>query len=166
MTTQKSEVVAGFMMTSSNGNTFRVTGPLCGEFTGHRWIPHTKASDVELWCFFDLRLNKRSGKHMMGLGDNWEFGTLRAQSCIFIIWYLITYRLSPRRNGRHFADAISIFKPIFSYKKCCIRIQICLTFVSWDPINNKPTLVPIMARRSVPMMNSNGISIFSNLCFG
>ena len=25
-----------FMMTSSNGNTFRVTGPLCGEFTGPR----------------------------------------------------------------------------------------------------------------------------------
>ena len=25
--------------------------PLCGEFTGHRWIPRTKASDRELWCF-------------------------------------------------------------------------------------------------------------------
>ena len=25
------------MMTSSNGNIFRVTGPLWGEFTGHRW---------------------------------------------------------------------------------------------------------------------------------
>ena len=23
----------------------------CGEFTGHRWIPRTKASDAELWCF-------------------------------------------------------------------------------------------------------------------
>ena len=34
------------MMTSSNGNIFRVTGPLCGEFTGHRWIPQTKASDA------------------------------------------------------------------------------------------------------------------------
>ena len=39
------------MMTSSNGNIFRVTGHLCGEFTGHRWIPRTKASDAELWCF-------------------------------------------------------------------------------------------------------------------
>ena len=38
------------MMTSSNGNLFRVTGHLCGEFTGPRWIPHTKASDAELWC--------------------------------------------------------------------------------------------------------------------
>ena len=24
---------------------------LCGEFTGPRWIPRTKASDAELWCF-------------------------------------------------------------------------------------------------------------------
>ena len=43
-----------YMMTSSNGNIFRVAGPLCGEFTGHQWIPRTKASDAELWCFHDL----------------------------------------------------------------------------------------------------------------
>ena len=30
---------------------FRVTGHLCGEFTGPRWIPRTKASDAELWYF-------------------------------------------------------------------------------------------------------------------
>ena len=39
------------MMMSSNGNISRVTGPLCAEFTGHRWIAPTKASDAELWCF-------------------------------------------------------------------------------------------------------------------
>ena len=38
------------------------TGPLCGEFTGHRWIPLTKASDVS----FDLRLNKRLSKQSWG----------------------------------------------------------------------------------------------------
>ena len=38
-----------FMITSSNGTIFRVTGHLCGEFTGPRWIPHTKASNMELW---------------------------------------------------------------------------------------------------------------------
>ena len=37
-----------FMMTSSDGYIFRVTGISCGEFTGHRWIPLTKASDAEL----------------------------------------------------------------------------------------------------------------------
>ena len=30
---------------------FSATGLLCREFTGHRWIPLTKASDAELWCF-------------------------------------------------------------------------------------------------------------------
>ena len=35
------------MMTSSNGNIFRVTGPLCG-FTDPRWIPRAMASDAEL----------------------------------------------------------------------------------------------------------------------
>ena len=39
------------MMTSSNGNIFSIPGPLCMEFTGHRWIPLTKAGDVEPWCF-------------------------------------------------------------------------------------------------------------------
>ena len=39
------------MMTSYNGSIFRVTGPLCGEQTGHRWIPFTKASGVKLSCF-------------------------------------------------------------------------------------------------------------------
>ena len=39
------------LMTSSNGSIFRVTSSLCGEFTGHRWILHTKASDGEFWCF-------------------------------------------------------------------------------------------------------------------
>ena len=39
------------MITSSNGSIFCVTDPLCGEFTGHKWFPLTKASDAELWCF-------------------------------------------------------------------------------------------------------------------
>ena len=38
------------MMTSSNENIFRVTGPLWGKSSGHRWIPLTDASDEELWC--------------------------------------------------------------------------------------------------------------------
>ena len=45
------ERVCHYMVTSSDGNTIRVTGPLCGEITGHRLIPLTKASDAELWCF-------------------------------------------------------------------------------------------------------------------
>ena len=45
-----------YMMTSSNGNIFRVTGLLCGEFPVQR--PVTWSLDV----FFDLHLNKRLSK--------------------------------------------------------------------------------------------------------
>ena len=58
-------------MTSSNGNNFRVTGHLCGEFTAPHWIPRTKASDAELWCFFDLHPNKLWSKQWWG----WWFET-------------------------------------------------------------------------------------------
>ena len=56
-----------FMMTSSNGNIFCVTGPLCGpgEFPTQR--PVTRSFDV----FFDLRLNKRLSKQPWG----WWFET-------------------------------------------------------------------------------------------
>ena len=38
-------------MTSSNQNIFSVSGHLCGEFTGNRWIPRTKASDAGALVF-------------------------------------------------------------------------------------------------------------------
>ena len=59
------------MMTSPNGNIFRVTGHLYGEFTGPRWLPPTKASDAELWCSFDLRPDKLLNKQWWG----WWFET-------------------------------------------------------------------------------------------
>ena len=40
------------MMTSWNGNAFRVTGPLWGESTGARWIPLTK----DQWRSFEVSL--------------------------------------------------------------------------------------------------------------
>ena len=46
--------------------------PFVREFTGHRWIPRTKASDAELWCFFSIgALNKRLSKQSWG----WWFET-------------------------------------------------------------------------------------------
>ena len=52
------------MMTSSNGNIFRVTGHLCGDFTGEfpTQRPMTRSFDVS----FDLRLNKRLSKQSRG----------------------------------------------------------------------------------------------------
>ena len=63
--------LARCIMTSSNGNIFRVTGPLCGEFTGHRGI-HRSSVNSPLkgqWrgalmfptiCALNKRLSKQS----------------------------------------------------------------------------------------------------------
>ena len=78
------------MMTSSNGNIFRVTGPLCGEFTGHpTQRPVTRIFDV----FFDLWLNKR-------LSNTREAGDLRRHHAhydvtIMLWWPYATEHASP-----------------------------------------------------------------------
>ena len=54
------------MMTSSNGNIFRVTGPLCGEFTGPGEFPTQRPVTRSFDVFFDLRLNKRWIKQPWG----------------------------------------------------------------------------------------------------
>ena len=59
------------MMTSSNGNIFRVTGPLCGEFTGPGEFPTQRPVTRSFDVFFDLRLNKRLSKQPWG----WWFET-------------------------------------------------------------------------------------------
>ena len=57
--------------------------PFVREFTGHRWIPLTKASDAELWCF-------------LGWVNNGDAGDLRryrahynviVMTC-FLWWYI------------------------------------------------------------------------------
>ena len=59
------------MMTSSNGNIFRVNGPLCGEFTGPSEFPTQRPMTRSFDVFFDLRLNKRLSKQPWG----WWFET-------------------------------------------------------------------------------------------
>ena len=49
-------------MTSSNGTIFRVTGPLCGQFTGSGEFPAQRPVTRSFDVFFDLRLNKRLSK--------------------------------------------------------------------------------------------------------
>ena len=51
-----------YMMTSSNGNIFRVTGPLCGEFTSPDEFPTQRPVIRSFDVFFDLRLNKQLSK--------------------------------------------------------------------------------------------------------
>ena len=64
--------ISHVMMTSSNGNIFRVTGPLCGEFTGPGEFPTQRPVTRSFDVFFDLRLNKRLSKQPWG----WWFETI------------------------------------------------------------------------------------------
>ena len=59
------------MMTSSNGNIFRVTGPLCGEFTGPGEFPAQRPVTRSFDVSFDLRPNKWLSKQPWG----WWFET-------------------------------------------------------------------------------------------
>ena len=61
------------MMTSSNANIFRVTGPLCGEFTGPGEFPTPRPVTRSFDVFVDQRLNKRLSE----LVNNREAGDLR-----------------------------------------------------------------------------------------
>ena len=101
----------GCIMTSSNGNIFRVTGPSCGEFTGHRWIPLTKASDAELW-FFSLIFSLMCA-WIKGWANNREADDLRRHRShyyVTVMWNLLTkgwsspayfhYKAQP--CGKHF----------------------------------------------------------------
>ena len=54
------------MMTSSNGNIYRVTGHLCGEFTGPGEFPAQRQVMRSFDVFFVLRLNKRVSKQSWG----------------------------------------------------------------------------------------------------
>ena len=54
------------MMTSSNANIFRVTGPLCGEFTGPGEFPTQRPVMRSFDVFFDPPLNKRLSKQPWG----------------------------------------------------------------------------------------------------
>ena len=58
--------IEAWMMTSSNGSIFRVTGLLCGEFTGPGEFPTQRPVTRSFDVFFDLDLNKWLSKQPWG----------------------------------------------------------------------------------------------------
>ena len=59
------------MMTSSNGNIFRITDPLSGEFTGPGEFPAQRPVTQSFDVFFDLRPNKRLTKPQARATPSW-----------------------------------------------------------------------------------------------
>ena len=106
------------MTTSSKENIFRITGHLCGDFTGHWWIPRKKASEVELWCF-DLRPNKRLSKQSWG----WWFET---PSCS--LW-------------RHCNEIAARYRQTFYYCLIAIILVIINSQINYKNIHNLPIII-------------------------
>ena len=69
---QSTDDIFIYMMTSSNGNIFRVTGHLCGEFTGPGEFPTQRPVTRSFDVYFDLRPNKWLSKQSW----SWWFETL------------------------------------------------------------------------------------------
>ena len=96
------------MMTSSNGIIFRVTGPLCGEFIGHRWIPLTMPVTRSFDDFY-LRLNKRLSKQPRGWWfetPSWSLWRHCSQLLIHVLISKLTLGMS-NYNQRKTMDAIT-----------------------------------------------------------
>ena len=103
------------MMTSPNGNIFHVTGLLWGEFTGHRWIPLTKASDAELWVLLS------PAPWINGWVNNREAGNFRrhrAHYDVIVMVYALLAICEETINPSGFSwQRVSIGKPW--YVLCC-----------------------------------------------
>ena len=109
-------------MTSSNGNIFRVTCLLRGEFTAHRWIPHRKTSDAELWSFL-WPANERTVEQTVETPMIWDAIALimRSLQCIFKF---------------RFEEAQNCQKPYSLFTGLGERVQLCHAF------RHKTTFVP------------------------
>ena len=108
------------MMTSSNGNIFRITGHLCGKFTGPRWISHTRPVTRSFDVFFDMHPNKRLSKQWW----DWWFETppcplWRHRNYKDRLYYLTDVLcITTRILSYH-----SYFKIVSSHKQCMRLIQ-------------------------------------------
>ena len=79
------------VMTSSNGNIFRTTGHMCGEFTGDRWIPRTNkwrgALMFSLICaWINGWVNNREAGDLRRYGAHYVVTVmpLRTNTCTYI----------------------------------------------------------------------------------
>ena len=73
-------------MTSSNGNIFRVTGPLCGEFTGPGEFPAQRPVTRSFDVVFDLRwingwVNNREAGDLRRHRGHYDVNVMIEESC-------------------------------------------------------------------------------------
>ena len=98
------------MVTSSNGNIFRVTGHLCGEFTGPDEVPAQRPVTRSFDVFFVLRLNN-------DWVNNREAGDLRRNRAhydviVMELWARSTYQGHGQVITSHRYCGMKLFVPV------------------------------------------------------
>ena len=127
-------------MTSSNGNFFRVTGPLCGEFTGLRWRGALMFSLIYA-C-------------MNGWVNNHNAGDLRRHRC----HYDVTVMASSRRQSITWTSDDPVYWCIYVWPSLDELILFRL-FLFHDTHNMASTLIIDMT------FNNNDIRVVRALTF-
>ena len=117
------------MMTSSNGNIFRVTGPLCEEFTGRRWIPSQRLYRGALMFSFICAwingwINSRDAVDLRRHRAHYDV--------ILMIWLISSWYKRAYHTGRVFDKLLSNDDVNFEY--CSMRSCLGRTAISSDDV--------------------------------
>ena len=128
-------------MTSSNRDIFRVTGPLCGEFSGHQWIHAQKPVTRNFDVFFYLRPNKQLSKQSRGWWFETPTRSLWRQCSGVAVWRLPGSQFEHAREYRMLAIAITdvitenpaVSDPILRQERDLIWNILCLGVIAIIP---------------------------------
>ena len=134
------------MMTSSNGSIFRVTGPLCGEFSSLGEFPTQRPVTRSFDVFCDLRLNKRLSKQPWG----WWFETpswslWRHCNVTKLLDFQVT--LLDRNEPSYILSDIMTFSTL---------LAVCKGNPPWDSPRKRPVvfMFPLLLVRAIYFTNS------------
>ena len=132
------------IMTSSNGNIFRVTGPFCGEFTGEFLSQRPVTRNFEV--LFDLRLNKRL--------------SIQSWGCLFEVPLRSLWRHC-NENGYHFdvMDFIEASRP------ACKTLKYCNTSLKTWSCHNANFVITGIIRTTWGATDDDKVVFMATFCF-
>ena len=135
-------------MTSSNGSIFRVTGHLCGEFTGPGEFPAQRPVTRSFDVFFDLRLNKRLRKQSWG----WWFETP-----LWSLWPHCNEKHEKRRERCAFSSGWTLTVIMYCYHVLCCAVSFSVRkwYVTWCIVSSNGAIYRwFMAKRRNSIANA------------
>ena len=151
-----------FMMTSSNGNIFRVTGPLCGEFTGPGEFPAQRPVTRSFDVFFDLRPNKRLSKQPWGWWFETPSWSLWRQCNVYLnsatgdVWQV---------TGLSIVLTITLWEAIKAHwYQVIIELNVTL-FKQWNHLSNFEFTWKMPLQRDWLITMLNGVDTISAISF-